>query len=1228
MNKSKFLKKSLAMLLALMLVLAMIPLSASAAELPNMGSIYVNGSVVKLPEGNSGTMTVDIGKDDNSLTVGTNIDLSAAEYQVKLVAAIEEDGLAQYKEIKQGVTGTTFTATGPEALSRWAPEDVMTLEVYPIDDIDFNDMKAQYTLELNRTPYNTTTTLASVKEVESTGVYSIENSLADINATRKVKVTAAYDETGKSVTDSTYKIDVTADKSATVNGKTSASARVNAKDDSKFEVVSQSGNNTAEYIVETTYVDALTSFTVNGVAGVITDEKKSDGSKGQDDHMDTITVTLPKEAVLDEYGDVQEDPTFKVEYSVYAKTGTIEFEDNTDPDKNTVLTGAADYTFTGLGKTESFSTDIVATVIGGIKQTYKLNVVLEPDTDTSIDRVVIKTFDEDGKDQTNVNELGYPEGDAINVELPNNANRANSKVTVYTSTTVKSVSVAGVTKSSDKAGDYTDQDGLRIWEFPGVNLTSSKLITVTAQDNSIEDYTLTATLASVSKRPAIESFSIEDPDTGIVYSGTPNTNDVIELEKIPYMTTNIGDWVVRVTAADGTTVLTPKGYAIPSGQFDVYDITDAKVTDTDNTAGRITTIPTTGATFDVTATDKTDTDHRTYTVKVTLEEPGSGKTLDKLEFTSQKPAPGKTKLSDEVVFRAKDSDNTFTAEIDQSKKEIILHPALSLAQTGYEHIVTRFTPAEGGVAFFETGRDTNAYLTPLKITDDDDDKKNVTGTTIAEEQHAIALGNAGATKRVVVLPEKLAREVMASADKKIALATVEKYGTIYEVKVVPQEALTGAYLHTFKVGDVELKVSGNTISGTIPWSYTVSEADKNADDVENAKFAEFTLDKYAQMSSVNADEDDPNKIVPANFYSKGDINGDGTEDNIYSPDAAGSYENFKFVFVRGTDNSVEVYQANEGGLSDAPISVVVQAEDRLNNDSVTSETYHFDLEYQAPERNANIDSFKLGKYDGTISDTDITVRVPYNTDVKGMIATFTTSTGAKVYYNGDKDVPVKSGETVLNYSSPVKLVVHSEKTIDDDPEKASVTVKTYTVTVVEAEMFSDVSDSKWYYDYVLEASDLGIINGKGDGIFAPEEDVTRGDFAVMLTNMLGVSELPHVVNNPFADVNEDIYYSDAIAYCYYQGYIGGYPDGSYRPEATITRQEAAKIIAEALELTETDDELFTDDNLIHEWAEDYVYQCKAAGIFGGDADTGNFRPTDAISRAETAKIMVVAYNNK
>ena len=307
--------------------------------------------------------------------------------------------------------------------------------------------------------------------------------------------------------------------------------------------------------------------------------------------------------------------------------------------------------------------------------------------------------------------------------------------------------------------------------------------------------------------------------------------------------------------------------------------------------------------------------------------------------------------------------------------------------------------------------------------------------------------------------------------------------------------------------------------------------------------------------------------------------------------------------------------------------MTVHAEDRLdaNEAEKSTKTYDFELTYAEPNPNADIESFKLGNYTGTISGRNITVNVPYKTDVKGLVATYTASLGSKVTIGTTGGAELISGVTSVNYSNPVVLYVQSEK---KDASKKSVTVNRYTVTVNEAEMFTDVSSSKWYYDYVLQASNLGIINGKGDGIFAPEENVTRGDFAVMLTNMLGVSELPHVVNNPLADVNEDIYYSDAIAYCYDQGYIGGYPDGSYRPEATITRQEAAKIIAEALELTETDSDPFTDDNLIHEWAEDYVYQCKAAGIFGGDAETGNFRPTDAISRAETAKIMVVAYNNK
>lgn len=187
----------------------------------------------------------------------------------------------------------------------------------------------------------------------------------------------------------------------------------------------------------------------------------------------------------------------------------------------------------------------------------------------------------------------------------------------------------------------------------------------------------------------------------------------------------------------------------------------------------------------------------------------------------------------------------------------------------------------------------------------------------------------------------------------------------------------------------------------------------------------------------------------------------------------------------------------------------------------------------------------------------------------------------------------------------------------------------YTLNLTTGDMFSDVADDQWYYDYVLEAAELGIVKGNPDGTFKPNNPVTRAAFALMTVRMLGVDEDGlKFTTTAFTDVNDETYNAAAIQYCAEKGLIGGDGDGKFRPNDSITRQEAAKIIAEALELTETDDELFADDSLIHEWAEDYVYQCKAAGIFGGDAGTGNFRPTDAISRAETAKIMVVAYNNK
>ena len=187
---------------------------------------------------------------------------------------------------------------------------------------------------------------------------------------------------------------------------------------------------------------------------------------------------------------------------------------------------------------------------------------------------------------------------------------------------------------------------------------------------------------------------------------------------------------------------------------------------------------------------------------------------------------------------------------------------------------------------------------------------------------------------------------------------------------------------------------------------------------------------------------------------------------------------------------------------------------------------------------------------------------------------------------------------------------------------------TYTLTATLGTMFSDVPESAWYYQYVLDAANKGLVTGYEDGTFKPMNNITRGDFALIVTRMLGVDEDDlEYVTTPFSDVNDKTYNAKAISYCAENGFISGYEDGTFKPTKNISRQEAAKVLATALKLSGTTAEKFKDDASIASWASGYVYACKAAGIIDGD-NKGNFNPKKMITRAETAKLMVEALNNK
>ena len=118
--------------------------------------------------------------------------------------------------------------------------------------------------------------------------------------------------------------------------------------------------------------------------------------------------------------------------------------------------------------------------------------------------------------------------------------------------------------------------------------------------------------------------------------------------------------------------------------------------------------------------------------------------------------------------------------------------------------------------------------------------------------------------------------------------------------------------------------------------------------------------------------------------------------------------------------------------------------------------------------------------------------------------------------------------------------------------------------------FKDVNSSNWAYEYISLAVDKGIISGVSDNEFGFGKGVTREDMAVILfrlakSNGLEVDEILDV--DPFADHdNISDYAREGVYVMRKTGVVNGFADGGFRPKATLTRAEAAKVICEMLKI--------------------------------------------------------------
>lgn len=117
--------------------------------------------------------------------------------------------------------------------------------------------------------------------------------------------------------------------------------------------------------------------------------------------------------------------------------------------------------------------------------------------------------------------------------------------------------------------------------------------------------------------------------------------------------------------------------------------------------------------------------------------------------------------------------------------------------------------------------------------------------------------------------------------------------------------------------------------------------------------------------------------------------------------------------------------------------------------------------------------------------------------------------------------------------------------------------------------FTDVDAGRWSYPYIAKAFEMEIINGVSDTLFAPMSNISRQDAAVMFyrgAKAARENALTDIAISGFSDAEQiAVYAKDPINFLYKEGIINGYEDGSFRPNAPITRAEAAKMIYTALE---------------------------------------------------------------
>lgn len=182
----------------------------------------------------------------------------------------------------------------------------------------------------------------------------------------------------------------------------------------------------------------------------------------------------------------------------------------------------------------------------------------------------------------------------------------------------------------------------------------------------------------------------------------------------------------------------------------------------------------------------------------------------------------------------------------------------------------------------------------------------------------------------------------------------------------------------------------------------------------------------------------------------------------------------------------------------------------------------------------------------------------------------------------------------------------------------------FTIAAID-KSFNDVTQD-WAVEAIKSLASRNVINGVGDDNFDPENVVTRAQFVKMITAMFDVMDYSAV--GTFTDVANDAWYAPYVATAQKLGITLGYEDGTFRPDASITREEMCAMLYRAADVLSvqvtatTSETTFNDDAAISDYAKSAIYTMQRADIIHGVGDN-RFDPQGISTRAQAA---VAIYN--